>query len=154
MTAEKIQFKGLRRVMIVLVLFAVFCSGWVYYVRHSPQPRGVVTIGGERFEVEMAQTDEERSRGLGGRDFLCSHCGMLFVFDMPGRYGFWMKDMRFPVDILWIRDGRVVFVAYAVAPEREDVLQPWMEADQVLEIPAGTAKELGVEEGSLVDIGQ
>jgi hypothetical protein len=66
----------------------------------SPQP--VVTVGGASFKVELAVTQEQRTQGLAGRAGLAPGAGMLFVFDAEGRYSFWMKEMRFPLDLVWI----------------------------------------------------
>ncbi|MDP3957036.1 MAG: DUF192 domain-containing protein, partial [bacterium] len=50
-------------------------------------------LDGERFTLETALTEEAREKGFGDRENLCQTCGMLFVFEKPGRYVFWMKDM-------------------------------------------------------------
>jgi hypothetical protein len=62
----------------------------------------VVTVGGASFKVELAVTQEQRTQGLSGRAGLAPGTGMLFVFDEEGRYSFWMKEMRFPLDLVWI----------------------------------------------------
>lgn len=60
------------------------------------------TIGKTTLTVEIADTDSEREQGLSGRKNLPKDQGMLFVLDEPGQYGFWMKDMNFPIDIVWL----------------------------------------------------
>ena len=66
---------------------------------------------------------------------------MLFVFKRSGRHGFWMKDMNFPIDILWLRNGRVVYVAENVPPpssgETPVPITPAKSANLVLELEAG-----------------
>jgi hypothetical protein len=66
----------------------------------GPQP--VVIVGGASFKIELANTQDQRTQGLSGRDRLAPGAGMLFVFDEEGRYSFWMKEMRFPLDLVWI----------------------------------------------------
>jgi hypothetical protein len=61
-----------------------------------------VLIGGNAINIEIVETGEDRSRGLSGREGLEPDSGMLFVFESPGRHGIWMRDMNFPIDILWI----------------------------------------------------
>jgi hypothetical protein len=78
--------------------------------------------------------------------------GMLFLLG-PGMHTFWMKDMRFPLDIIWIRDGVAVEIAANMpAPTSSIGLpaihEPLVEADAVLEINAGQAKALGIEVGT------
>lgn len=101
-----------------------------------------VAIGEKRYYLEIADSNVEREKGLGGRESLCEECGMLFVFEKPGRYAFWMKDMRFPLDIIWLLGNEVVFVAPNVSPDFSGVIDPSAFADRVIEINAGAASEL------------
>jgi uncharacterized membrane protein (UPF0127 family) len=64
------------------------------------------SFAGQVIEVELADDSIERTRGLSGRDSLKEGTGLLFVFDEPGQYGFWMKDMNFPIDILWFNEEK------------------------------------------------
>ena len=61
-----------------------------------------IAIGAERIEVLIADTPEERVLGLSGRKMLEGREGMLFVFPEEGYYAFWMKDMRFAIDMCWL----------------------------------------------------
>ena len=78
--------------------------------------RGIPTYGQSKvvdltsLRLEVADTDASRTLGLSGRDSLDSGAGMLFTFDAPGIYPFWMKDMKFPLDMVWIDSGKVVDV--------------------------------------------
>ena len=63
-----------------------------------------VKIAGQTVKVELALTMQAQAQGLSGRKILEENEGMLFVFKNSGRYSFWMKDMNFPIDILWIGD--------------------------------------------------
>lgn len=103
-----------------------------------------VSVGERSFSVEIADTSPTRAQGLSGRDGLCGECAMLFRFDAPGAYGFWMPDMRFAIDIAWIRDGRIVHIERRVAPDFQGVLHPSSEATDVLETAAGALDGVGV----------
>ena len=105
-----------------------------------------VELDGERFTLEVAATEEEREKGLGGRESLCRTCAMLFVFEKSERYAFWMKDMRFPIDIVWFLGDRVVFVAHEVSPDFSGILEPAVVADRVIELSSGAAKNAEVGE--------
>ncbi|MEI8096536.1 MAG: DUF192 domain-containing protein [Candidatus Moraniibacteriota bacterium] len=105
-----------------------------------------VWIAGALYHLEIANTQEKRAKGLGDRESLCDDCGMLFTFDVDGQYAFWMKAMRFPIDIIWLRNDEVVFVAEDVSPESLDTLNPQVTANQVLEINAGKGKDIHVGE--------
>ena len=74
----------------------------VDFVAESPSEITRVQIGDSIFNVELALSPEERRQGLSGHKPLKDKEGMLFVFEKPDTYGFWMKDMLFPLDILWI----------------------------------------------------
>lgn len=110
----------------------------------------VVLVGSQVFVVEWAETNEARKRGLGGHAELCARCGMLFVFDRADRYGFWMQDMTFSLDILWIADHHVVFVKKNFAPTDPSIVVPPVPADLVVEVPAGTVEKLGIHVGDRV----
>lgn len=107
-----------------------------------------VVVGGHAFRVEVVQDEIKLARGLGGRKGLCRECGMLFLFGQKGHHAFWMKDMRFPLDIFWISDGRVVGLRKNVTPAQQEALRPEIEAQAVLELNAGSADSYGIKEGS------
>lgn len=119
--------------------------------------RGEVRIG-ERVavKVEVARTEAEKSRGLSGRDGLTPTGGMLFAYENPVRPVMWMYGMRFPIDILWIRDGRVVDLVHKAKPpgpgETPQVFAPREEAQYVLEVPAGFVKRYGISLNDPVEI--
>ncbi|MCX6765588.1 MAG: DUF192 domain-containing protein [Candidatus Moranbacteria bacterium] len=141
---------------IFLVLLSVFLfGGAVYYFSSSwsgdKGPK--INIGEKEFLVEIADNSAERSRGLGGRESLCQECGMLFEFARPGVHSFWMKNMQFSLDIIWILDDRVVFIAKNVPVDLKGVINPGVSADRVLEINAGLSEKYGIREGSQVKIG-
>jgi hypothetical protein len=80
---------------------------------------------------------------------------MLFPYEQPGFLPFWMKDMRFAIDIIWIRDGRIVDVAHSVPFDPEGpgpTVRPRELADSVLEVPAGYAAAQGWRRGDRVEV--
>lgn len=116
---------------------------------------GTVTLpSGVTIPVEIADTPAKRSLGLGRRDGLRPGWGMLFIFETTGSHPFWMKDMRFAIDILWLRNRRIVHIARNVPPpapgEKPVTLDPSVSANLVLELAAGAAKALGLETGQSV----
>ncbi len=107
-------------------------------------------------EVEVADTQASRELGLSGREKIGDDEGLLFVFDEPGRYGFWMKDMKFSLDMVWInQNGVVVDIERNVTPESYKQKKTYInqsEAAYVLEINAGLAEKFGLYLGSKVKI--
>jgi uncharacterized membrane protein (UPF0127 family) len=78
----------------------------------APDQAKQIQIGGQTFVVEVAASPSERERGLSGRALLKPGTGLWFVFPEPDKYGFWMRDMRFPIDLIWV--GPELKVAGAV----------------------------------------
>jgi uncharacterized membrane protein (UPF0127 family) len=118
-------------------------------------PRARVTIGVHVIDAEVADTPARQQRGLSGRPSLAAGQGMLFVYREPDLRGFWMPDMHFPIDIVWIRAGRIVHVESDVPHVVSGplpVYRPAELADRVLEVAAGTAERLGWRVGDAVRI--
>lgn len=109
-----------------------------------------VSINGHKFTVEIADDAKERAKGLGEREKLCDFCGMLFEFSEKEKYSFWMKGMKFPLDIIWISDDRIVYVTKNISSSFKGSINPGIEANRVLEINAGLADEYGIKEGDRI----
>lgn len=114
----------------------------------------VVRIGEQEFVAEIADSPEERAEGLSGRDGLSEGRGMLFLFSELSAQTFWMNKMKFPIDIIWIRDGRVVGFEEDVSPPLPGTLLAELSlytspapVDMVFEVSAGTAARLGITTG-------
>ena len=111
----------------------------------------VTTSTGKEISVEVADTVEKRSLGLGKRSGLENGWGMLFVFEKRKQHGFWMKDMQFPLDIIWLDNHRIVHILRNVQPAKSGVIPPVMTppiaVNFVLEIDAGRADELKLQIG-------
>jgi uncharacterized membrane protein (UPF0127 family) len=117
----------------------------------STLPITTVTLGGQSFTVELATTPAEQSLGLGGRSTMAADRGMLFLFDELDVPSFWMKDMQFALDFVWIADGRVVDITRAAAAPQPNMADSELEIyrpngpiDSVLELNAGAAKNIVV----------
>ncbi len=105
-------------------------------------PKSELSISGKVLSVEVARSALDKTRGLSGRESLGSD-GMLFLFDKEGNYGFWMKDMKFPIDMVWIRKGKVIGFSENAVPESGKqiwslkVYYPPEAIDSVLEVNVG-----------------
>jgi hypothetical protein len=113
-------------------------------------PVGYVTVGNTSISVEIARTEAAREAGLSGRTSLAPNTGMLFVFESEEVRGFWMKDMRFSLDIIWAdASGTIVTILSDVTPQTyPKIFYPSAPATYVLEVPAGFAKSHGIAEGA------
>lgn len=133
---------------IALVLFLFW-----YYWKHPLATQ--LEIRGNIFTVELAVTAKEKERGLGYRDSLAPNSGMLFVYQNRDRYGFWMKGMRFPIDIIWIMDQTIVDISKNVPVPTAGALPtytPKEPVNKVLEVNAGVSDRLGIQIGDTITI--
>jgi uncharacterized membrane protein (UPF0127 family) len=110
-------------------------------------------------KTEYARTKEERARGLGGRASLDADSGMLFIFEQQDKYRFWMKDMRFPLDIVWIRGDEIVDITKNVPPptsgQTDNTLPIYTTlqlADKVLEVNSGFTSNHNIEIGDKIKL--
>jgi uncharacterized membrane protein (UPF0127 family) len=108
-------------------------------------PRAEVTLsgpGGAHLVVraEVAATDAAREQGLMYRTHMDDDAGMLFVWPQAQRVGFWMKNTRLPLDMLFIAGGKVVALAPRMKPMDETTVSPPMAVDMVLEVNGGWAE--------------
>jgi hypothetical protein len=108
--------------------------------------------------LEVALNEEQRERGLMGRDRLAPHTGMLFVFGGDGPVDFWMKDTLVPLDMIFIAgDGTVrrVYAAVPVVPAKlpdDAIPRESGSAKYVIELPAGESASDGIAPGIRLDI--
>lgn len=148
---------GYQTVKIILVVVALLglAAIWRRYWSGPVPVQGgnarVVKIGGAKLTVEVAATLPAQRQGLSNRVSLPSNGGMLFVYrDKDIRY-FWMKDMRFPLDVLWLADGRVVGLQENIpppAPGQEPFrFQSSLPADGVLEVNSGWIRKHNIKIG-------
>ena len=141
----------LRDYFITAFLFVLFFWAYSTIIPFSP-PQSSVTIGGTTISVELARTPAEQERGLSGRETLPEGTGILFIFDYPDYLGFWMPDMHFAVDIVWIgTDWYIIDITHDVTPESyPDIFTPSLPAQYVFEVPAGSAERYGWKVGDEV----
>jgi len=144
------KINNYRSILIACgLVFLVFFSA-VFYHKNKSNDIGKnkeVRLGDCVFDVELAEDQEARKKGLSDRASICKECGMLFIFQEKGNFGFWMKDMLFDLDILWIRDGKVVEIIRNISYNSRDVYQPKELIDMVLEINAQEAQGCKIEVG-------
>lgn len=113
-----------------------------------------VQIAATEIPVEIATSSAAVQKGLSGRVSLAADRGMLFLFDRPEKYRFWMPDMRFPIDIIWIDDNQVIDVDENVSPKFDPLhpifYTPARPVRYVLEVNAGFMKRNNIHIGDAV----
>lgn len=142
--------------MVGLAFVAAF-SGGLPLAKFGTQKAQAI-VGSKAIQVEVVSTAENQAKGLSGRKSLDENSGMLFDFGDYQARTFWMKDMNFPLDIIWISGGKIVGVDKNAAPEGEFPQTRYYSpgpVNQVLEMNAGWFERNGVMVGqtfSLVEV--
>ncbi len=100
-------------------------------------------LGDKKISLFIADTPELQEKGLGGRESLPTDTAMLFVFDRPDLYGIWMKDMKFPIDVVWFDDQyQIVHIEENISPETfPETYFTSVASTYVLEAKAGFVQE-------------
>ena len=112
-----------------------------------------VKIAGQMVKVDLALTPETQEQGLSGRKSLASDAGMLFVFPKLSINYFWMKDMNFPIDMIWIgEDLKVIYIKKDAQPSSyPDSFGPGVDNRYVLEVLAGFSEKNNLKVGDRVE---
>ena len=119
-------------------------------------PEVSVSMGSARVGVAIADSPDEREKGLGGVSTLGDNEGMLFIFESAAVRNFWMKGMKIPIDIIWIKDDMVVgFEKNVMHPDSDNEkllhYQPKTFVNYVLEVNSGFVAEKGIKIGDKVE---
>jgi uncharacterized membrane protein (UPF0127 family) len=120
-------------------------SNMTYATKVIHAPKGDI-------KVEISDTEDKEELGLSNRESLDQNSGMLFVFSDPGSYQFWMKDMHFPVDVVWINaDKKVVSMNTNMSPDTyPKTFSPVSDILSVLELNAGATSKFGIATGTIL----
>lgn len=141
---------------IILGFFVLFHSPTIFSANSDNHQEQInfdsqeIKIAGQIFKVELAISDKQQQRGLSYREQLPANAGMLFVFKQPTKPGFWLKEMKFPLDIIWLDENRnVVYLHKNLSPQTyPKIFQSPLPVKYVLEIDAGQADKLKIKIGS------
>lgn len=141
-----------KRILLFLSFFIIILAIFVIFGANKPIKQ-VVVLSGKEFKADIAYKSEELEKGLSGREALPPGYGLLFVFDKPDKYGFWMKDMNFPIDMIWISDtNKIVGLQKSVSPSTyPEVFYPENNSLYVFEITGGQAELLNLKIGDQVN---
>ena len=138
----------------LLAAIALALAGLFFWSKVQSNSR--LKVGNSVVKVEIRDDQVGRSLGLSGREGLGENEGMLFIFNSPAIYEFWMKDMNFPLDFVWIQDGKVVDLSEHIpAPDKLTneppmTVRPDSSVTQVLEVNSGWVEKNRIKVGDLV----
>lgn len=157
----KIFFSWILVIAFFLFLFFLVANKpnfWTSDIQN--QKIQYIKIAGKILKIELALTPEAQEKGLSGRKELKENEGMLFVFNHIGQYSFWMKDMNFALDIIWLapsesgdkNDLRVVYIKKNALPESyPETFTPNQNAKYVLEVLSGFSEKNNLKVGDKVE---
>lgn len=165
---RKLLFTG-----VALACVAGATAWWVLRSQNNasekePEPTGVesskedlppfiyqlarMAVGERGFTLDIADTPGKMRLGLSEHDTIPTDEGMVFVYSSVSERCFWMQDMRIPIDIVWLNDERhITHIEQSLSPDTYPKTY-CAEAQYVVELAAGTAKELGFKVGDTVDL--
>lgn len=150
----------LALVLIAAVIALVYEKPEQVDDTHYTYSDGTIMIAGRSISFEMAVEGSDQNKGLSGRPGLEENQSMLFVFPRADFPVFWMKDMNFPIDIVWLKGAEVVDITQnaepqpGVADKDLKTFAPSKPADKVLELKAGWASRNGLKIGDMVEVTQ
>ncbi|NQU83725.1 MAG: DUF192 domain-containing protein [Parcubacteria group bacterium] len=138
--------------LLSVFIIVVITSMTLGFIQKRPK-YGQVVIGENRLKVELADTVSKRTSGLSNRENLQDNMGMLFVFGKAERHGIWMKDMNFPIDIIWVENNEIIDIVSNVTPEdQKTTYYPRGDSSFVLELASGFVDKNDVKIGDELDI--
>lgn len=140
---------------IILTVSIVFSSFVFLFIFNPNKP--YVMISNKYFDAEIAITDIQKNIGLSKYSDIKSDFAMVFPFDKPGYYGFWMKGMKFSIDIIYVRDRKIITIFKNVPYPKSKTQElsqytPNQIANTVIEIKAGLSDKYNFKKGDKVII--
>lgn len=142
-----------RKILIIFLIFVVLLIAIESLIFILKIKENKVCLKDNCYMVEIVRAQEEKEKGLMYRENLGKNHGMLFINDEEGIYPFWMKNMRFPLDIIWLDyNFKVVFIAKNAQPcagKCNDII-PDKPARYILELNAGEVERIGLQVGDKI----
>lgn len=145
----------MSKLIIVVTILLILPTILIYWFINHRRKNTWVRINGVPLVVEIADSQEKRIQGLSGRSSLPSDRGLLFIYEKPDYYSIWMKEMNFPLDIIWInKERRIVDLAKDVKPETfPQAFTPQTPALYILETNSGFCEKNKIMIGDAVSFG-
>lgn len=145
-----------RPILTILILSSILLFSGCLATKNDGNYNSPITVGSKNLMVEIVNSDESRSKGLSGRPSLAEDQGMLFDFTNSEyrRPNFWMKDMKFDIDIIWINNNEIVGITDYVPATYNNVnlptYSPPKDITHVLEVNSGWTERNNVNVGDKI----
>lgn len=152
---------GIVVILFIIVIVILFSRNFLkkdfFSLNHAPTTTSKVVVNNHSLTLLVALDDKAKQIGLSGKNSLPADTGMVFPFEKASYWPFWMKNMQFPIDIVFLQNKRIVTI-YENVPNPSfpnavlPIYTPKKPADMVLEVKAGQVKILGLKEGDALNI--
>lgn len=153
---KKLLFFYIILIILIVIAYFIKSNGLNFPQKYNSRS---ITINGKKFNLLIAKSPEEKAIGLSKNKNLAKDAGMIFVFNEKGYYPFWMKNMKFPIDIIFIDDKTVTDVYKNIQPPNKNILlsdlpiiKPTREINYVLEINSGLADTYKINPGDKAEM--
>lgn len=153
----------MKKVLLVFTLLLIVAGAMLFTQKYLKEggklsfakKTSTITIGDHSFKVTTATSQQEREIGLSKTKSLSQDQGMIFLFEKPDYYSFWMKNMKFPVDIIYINKDAIVTIKNNAQPPKDNkespiIYTPTAPADRILEIQAGLSEKYNFKNGDRI----
>ncbi|MCA9365060.1 MAG: DUF192 domain-containing protein [Candidatus Moranbacteria bacterium] len=131
---------------VTFLVVMIIVSGTLFFNRSwtkTDNDKNIATIhiGAKKYNAEIVTSQEDQKKGLGQRKDMCQDCAMVFLFEKKDTYAFWMKDMLFAIDIIWVDGDKIVDYVQEIDPKDKRIFTPKEGADMAVELKAGSVRE-------------
>jgi len=146
----------MKNILLIILILGIVLLSFLGIKKNNTDGQ-TATINGIKFNLEIAETENEKTVGLAKYQSIEKDFAMYFPFDQKDYYSFWMKDMKFPIDILYIDNGKIVAIFKNVKnPKSQNeelkIYKPEQLASSVLEISAGLSDKYNFQIGDTIKI--
>ncbi|MEK7184544.1 MAG: DUF192 domain-containing protein [Patescibacteria group bacterium] len=139
------------KILFTIILVTLF--SFLFLIKNFTE-RHYLYIDNQKISLIIADSSETRIRGLSGMRKLAKDTAMLFVFDKPDKYGIWMKDMKFPIDIIWLDENqKIIYIEENISPKTyPKVFMSDQQSLYVLETNIDFVKNYNLKVGNILNI--
>ena len=145
-----------KSIMLIITPVLIIIAGiliWRLFFYLPPATSIKMKIGNNNYNIELATTIAQKTKGLSGRNTLCKNCGMLFTFGFETNLPFWMKNTLIPLDMIWLdKNGKIVDIQTASEINSTKIYQNQTPAQYVLELNANDSQKINLKIGDIIDL--
>lgn len=147
-----------KNIFIIILLTILILLVYQLFFNHPPAKTVKIDIKAKTYQLEIAKTIPQQTKGLMDRTSLCQNCGMIFVFGLELPQAFWMKNTLIPLDMIFLdKNGKIINIANAVpqpgVPDTQlKLYRSTSPAKFVIELNAGDVAKLSLITSDIIDI--